>query len=82
MFKFIKRAYYIKGAHKGQIVITYSVSEIIIGLLLVSLVAFYIFNYLEANLNPPRPPMYGPGKPLLLDQNGINSITMPAKKTK
>lgn len=50
MFKFIKKEHYNRGDHHGQIVITYSVSEIIMGLLLVTLVTFYIYNYLSSNL--------------------------------
>jgi len=50
MVKFVKRHHYKKGEHKGAIVITYTASEIIIGILLITLVGFYVYNYLYVNL--------------------------------
>jgi hypothetical protein len=59
MLKFVKKEHYKKGDHKGKIIITYSVSEIIIGILLVTLVGFYIYNYLDSNLHKKQPsPLY------------------------
>ena len=52
MLKFIKKEHYKKEDHRGKIVITYSVSDIVIGTLLVSLVALHIYNnYLASSLN-------------------------------
>ncbi|OGE76170.1 MAG: hypothetical protein A3C85_01760 [Candidatus Doudnabacteria bacterium RIFCSPHIGHO2_02_FULL_48_21] len=56
MLKFIKRTHHKKTEHKGKIVITYSLSEIVIGGLLIIMVVFYIYNYLQANfLANPKP---------------------------
>lgn len=51
MIKFVKNEHYKKGEHGRRIIITYSTYEIIIGFLLVALTAFYIYNYLNTNLN-------------------------------
>lgn len=51
MIKFVKREHYKQGSHKAKIVITYSLSEIILGTLLVAMTSFYIYNYLSTNLN-------------------------------
>ncbi|OGE77724.1 MAG: hypothetical protein A2751_01550 [Candidatus Doudnabacteria bacterium RIFCSPHIGHO2_01_FULL_46_14] len=47
MFKFVKKEHYKKGLHQGKIVITYSVSEIIIGSLLVFATFLHIYIYLS-----------------------------------
>lgn len=47
MFKFIHKHHYKKGDHRGKIVITYSVSEIVIGTLLIVATALHIYIYLS-----------------------------------
>lgn len=44
MFKFIKKEHYKKEDHRGKIIITYSLSEIILGLLLLVLSIFHAYN--------------------------------------
>lgn len=52
MFKFVKNTHMEKTRNKNKIVITYSVSEIILGILLVAMVSFYIYNYLTNAFHP------------------------------
>jgi len=61
MIKFVKRSHYQRGTHGSKIIITYSASEVLIGFLLISLVGFYVYYYLETNLNP-KLPVYNLGK--------------------
>ena len=53
MFKFVKNTHMKKPHNKNKIIITYSISEIILGILLVAMVSFYIYNYLTNAFNPP-----------------------------
>lgn len=53
MFTFVKNTHMDKPHNKNKIVITYSVSEIILGILLVAIVSFYIYNYLTNAFNAP-----------------------------
>ena len=82
MFKFVKRSHYQKGGHSGQIVITYSVSEIVIGFLLIGLVGFYVYQYLKANLYPPKPAYYNMTKVDLDDSSQAISPSTPVKTQK
>lgn len=51
MFKFVKSSH-TGRPNKKKVIITYSVSEIILGILLVAMVSFYIYNYLTNALYP------------------------------
>ncbi|OGE76636.1 MAG: hypothetical protein A3K05_00045 [Candidatus Doudnabacteria bacterium RIFCSPHIGHO2_01_48_18] len=76
MLKFVHKHHYKKSDHPGKIIITYSLSEIVMGGLLIIMLTFYIYNYLSTNLNPPvasrvyyNPPIPEPAKiPGLLEQ--------------
>ena len=49
MFKFVRKEHYKKDAHRGKIVITYSVSEIVIGSLLLVATFLHIYIYLSGS---------------------------------
>lgn len=47
MIKFIHKNHIHQDAHTKALIIYYSLSDIVLGLLLVVLVGFFIYNYLE-----------------------------------
>jgi hypothetical protein len=64
MIKFINKKHINKDKTGTKLVIYYSVSDIVLGIILLILVGFFIDNYLNENLYPPKNNhpgiMYGP----------------------
>ena len=56
MIKFIHKKNYVPSKNVRKIVITYSTSEIILGILLVGLTTFFVYNYLEFSYFGERTP--------------------------
>ena len=76
MFKFVHKNHMRATKHESKIVIYYSLSDIVLGFLLVVLVAFFIYNYLEVNF-------YVPARPILMTTVGVKPpviVTKPALK--
>ena len=51
MFKFIHKNHIHKDPHTKALVIYYNISDIVLGFLLIVLVAFFIYNYLETSFH-------------------------------
>ena len=47
MIKFIHKKHINQSSQNAKIVIYYSISDIVLGIVLMALVAFFIYNYLE-----------------------------------
>ena len=74
MIKFVHRKHTNQNQKTDKIVIYYSLLDIILGLLLMVLVAFFIYNYLEFKVFSPSQngayfPMYGVVRPNKLPIN-------------
>lgn len=75
MLKFVHKKHINKNPNTKALIIYYSLSDIILGLLLVTLVAFFIYNYLEFSFNTT-----GQNDHTLTTENKLNMPLEPIKK--
>ena len=75
MIKFIHKKHFHKPTGGYKFIIYYDMSEIVLGVLLVSLVGFFVYNYLQNNLAYKQAEPY----PVVQSSNPAFSTQKPTK---